>query len=217
MAELPRAPHLLLASASPRRRTLLAAAGYPLTLVRTDVTESEAPYLTASERVRFNARIKAAAGCRTVDPASSLTLVLGADTLVSLGAEILGKPASLGEAFRMVSSLAGRTHEVYTGVCLLRAGTGTGMGSVAGEFVERTAVTFRSLNADAIRAYLARIDPLDKAGGYAAQEHGADIIASVDGSWTNVLGLPMETLTTSLARLGVRPNGTLSGNFRAGC
>lgn len=192
-------PRLLLASASPRRRDLLQAAGYRFEVCPAPVNESAASFLTAVECVRLNARLKARAGLPP-SPGCPPTLVLAADTLVNLGSEALGKPRDMVEAFGMLSRLSGRTHEVFTGVCLWPTD-----GSRIVEFVERTAVTFRALDAPAIRAYLARINPLDKAGAYAAQEHGRDIIAAVDGSWTNVLGLPMETLGKLLALRGLRP------------
>lgn len=200
-------PRLCLASGSPRRRELLTAAGYPFELCAAPVTESVSGQLTAAELVRLNARRKARAGAKglpagMVGAAGSAAVVLGADTVVSLGETVLGKPRDRAEAFGMVSRLAGRTHEVLTGVCLLPVG---GEKLRAREWVERTAVTFRSLDARAIRAYLGRIDPLDKAGAYAAQEHGADIIAATEGSWTNVMGLPMESLGRELRALGVTP------------
>lgn len=194
------APRLFLASSSPRRRELLTTAGYRFEVCPALVDESVSGQLTAAELVRLNARRKARAGVGGLsgivpDPA----VVLGADTLVSLDDAVLGKPRDVAEAFGMLSRLAGRSHEVLTGVCLLPVG-GTGP---AREWVERTAVTFRPLDAGGIRAYLARINPLDKAGAYAAQEHGADIIAGTNGSWTNVMGLPMESLERELAALRV--------------
>ena len=100
----------------------------------------------------------------------------------------------------MLARLAGRSHQVYSGVCLALPAAGRTI-----QFVEETTVTFRDLTAADIRAYLRLIDPLDKAGGYAAQEHGERIIASTRGSWTNVLGLPMERLARVLAAFGIQP------------
>ena len=103
----------------------------------------------------------------------------------------------------MLGRLAGRTHQVWTGVCLDHATAGRVV-----SFVEETRVTFRALDAGEIAAYHRLIDPLDKAGAYAAQEHGEKIIAAVDGSWSNVMGLPMERLTEVLAReFSIRPSG----------
>lgn len=198
-------PRLFLASASPRRRELLTAAGYRFEVRPAPVTESASAQLTAAELVCLNARRKARVGSSGVRASSvpglpSFAVVLGADTLVSLDGAVLGKPRDRADAFAMLSRLAGRTHEVLTGVCLLPVGSG----NAPRAWVESTTVTFRALRADDIRAYLARIDPLDKAGAYAAQEHGAEIIAETTGSWSNVLGLPMESLSRELTALGIR-------------
>ncbi|MBV9656580.1 MAG: septum formation protein Maf [Verrucomicrobia bacterium] len=197
-------PALYLASASPRRRDLLGAAGFRFASLAVVVAESHALFLTVPELVLLNARRKgrAALAAHARDlPADAV--IVTADTLVALDGEALGKPRDHDEASGMLQRLAGRTHQVYTGVAFTRPSVGSHAQNAA--FIERTDVTFRPLDARAIRAYLARIDPLDKAGAYAAQEHGSDIIAATAGSWTNVLGLPMETLTAALARLGILP------------
>ena len=98
----------------------------------------------------------------------------------------------------MVSSLAGRTHQVCTGVALVNQGAG-----IDETFHVITNVTFKALTDDEVRAYLSKIDPLDKAGGYAAQEHGSLVLHAVEGSWTNVVGLPMDELGEHLARHGI--------------
>ncbi len=194
------APRLLLASGSPRRRELLTAAGYQFEVAPAPVEESVSGQLTAAELVRLNARRKARAGARLLSATAGPVVVLGADTLVSLEGAVLGKPRDLQEAFAMLARLVGRTHEVLTGVCLFSKGEAAGP---IREWVERTAVTFRQLDEKGIRAYLARINPLDKAGAYAAQEHGSDIVASTAGSWSNVVGLPMESVREALAGLGI--------------
>lgn len=196
------APRLLLASGSPRRRELLLAAGYRFEVGPAPVEESVSGQLTAAELVRLNARRKVRAGALFLPRAAPPTVVLGADTLVSLDGLVLGKPRDLEEAFTMLARLVGRTHEVITGVCLLPRGEGAGP---ARAWVERTAVTFCALDAGGIHAYLARINPLDKAGAYAAQEHGSSIIAATAGSWSNVVGLPMESVSKNLAELGMLP------------
>ena len=197
------APRLYLASGSPRRRELLANAGYRFELRPAPVTESASAQLTPVELVRLNARRKARAGVVQLGVNAPPGVVLGADTLVALENTALGKPRDMSEAFRMISRLAGRSHDVLTGVCLIPV---TGSSLPVREWVERTTVTFRALDPGAIRAYLTRIDPLDKAGAYAAQEHGADIIAATRGSWTNIMGLPMESLQQELAAFNVAPN-----------
>ncbi len=182
---------LVLASASPRRRDLLTAHGYEFVAAPAPIEESAAGWLSARELVLLNAGLKSAArrGWRTG------AVVLGVDTLVSLDGQTLGKPRDLAEAADMLARLAGRTHQVYTGVSLNHADGGRIV-----SFVEVTRVTFLPLTAPEIAAYHRLIDPLDKAGAYAAQEHGEHVIASLDGSWSNVMGLPMERLTDVLAR-----------------
>ena len=189
-------PRLVLASASPRRRDLLSVYGYDALVAPADVTESADPYLSVRECVLLNAVRKSAA--RGGWPAR--TFVLGVDTLVCLDGEALGKPADRAEAARMVARLGGRTHQVFTGVALRDAGTGR-----VRSFVDESRVSFLPLDAARIAAYHALINPLDKAGGYAAQEHGAKIISHLEGSWTNVMGLPMERLTLLLADRGIYP------------
>ena len=125
-------------------------------------------------------------------------IVLAADTLVALGPEPFGKPADLHEAAAMLRRLSGQTHEVHTAVWIEAP-----EGSVG--FVETTRVRFFELTDAAIADYLARINPLDKAGAYAAQECAERIIAAIEGSFTNVVGLPMERVETTLAELGIRP------------
>ena len=180
---------LVLASASPRRRQLLAEHGYEFTVAPADVEEVAPAHFTPREVVLWNARIKAVAIARDLPN----ELVLGVDTLVAFGGRIFGKPRDMEEAFAMASELNGRTHEVFSGVCLVRAATGEER-----TFAEVTRVHFRKLNDAQLRAYLARIGPLDKAGAYAAQDDRGDIIDRVEGSFTNVIGLPMESLAEAM-------------------
>ena len=182
-------PRLILASASPRRRQLLAEHGYNFTVAPADVEEIAPAHFTPREVVLWNARIKAVAVAREWPG----EIVLGVDTLVAFGGRIFGKPREMDEAFAMVSELNGRAHEVFSGVCLVRAATGEER-----TFVEMTCVHFHRLSAARLRAYLARIAPLDKAGAYAAQDDRGELIARVEGSFTNVIGLPMEALAESL-------------------
>ena len=181
---------LILASASPRRRALLAEHGYQFTVAPAAVTEVAPSHLTPAETVLWNARLKASAIARTQPDA----ILLGVDTLVALGSHLLGKPTDLDDAFAMLRTLNGIAHEVFTGVCLLAPARER-------SFVEVTRVHFhRRTDAD-LRAYLARIGPLDEAGAYAAQDDAGGMIARVEGSFTNVIGLPMKTLARELAAL----------------
>ncbi len=187
---------LILASQSPRRVDLLTEAGYAFQAIPADVEEAFDPKLSPPELTCENARLKAQA----IAPQYSNQTVLGADTLVYLDGQPLGKPVSLDEAVSMLTRLAGRTHQVCTGVALCREAP------VHDEsFHVITEVTFKSLTEPQIRAYLDQINPLDKAGGYAAQEHGSQVIEKVEGSWTNVVGLPMEAVAKALDALGVHP------------
>jgi septum formation protein len=182
-------PPLILASASPRRKELLAQMGLEFTVVRSDVPELEPEYLSPAETSEINAYRKARVAAKRFPD----RLVLGADTVVGLGAELFGKPRDAADAERMLAKLQGRTHQVVTGVCLvhLRAHRQR-------LFAVSTAVTFRELHAGQIRRYLARISPLDKAGGYAIQEEGDQIVKHIHGSYSNVVGLPVERLGEEL-------------------
>ncbi len=183
---------LILASGSPRRRDLLAEAGLAFEVCPANVEEIEDPGWGIEALVSQNARLK----CQAVAQEHPDAVVLGADTLVALDGEPLGKPTDLDHAFAMLSRMVGKTHEVCTGVCLHRHRP-----QYAVEFMERTLVTFKPLNASEIHSYLSLIDPLDKAGSYAAQDYGERIIERTEGSWTNVVGLPMERLLEHLRGL----------------
>lgn len=189
------APPLVLASASPRRQTLLRQCGVQFDVVPPGVAELDPEHLTLPELCLLNAHRKA----RTVAKRFPDRLVLGADTLVALGARRFGKPRDFAEAVRMLSELAGQTHEVVTGVCLLAL-----RDHRERLFAETTRVTFRPLREDEIRAYLTAINPLDKAGAYAIQEQGDRLVADLDGSYANVVGLPVERVLAEL-RAWTRP------------
>ena len=185
-------PPLVLASRSPRRRELLVAAGAKdVKIAASDVEESSDASQGLVALVLNNARAKA------TDIAAQFpkSIVLGADTLVWLDGAALGKPSGLGEARQMLARLSGRVHEVCTGVHLVRIEPHLQI-----EFHETTRVRFRPLEAAAIDAYLDKVDVLDKAGAYALQEHGDLIIESVEGSRSNVVGLPVERTLAALRR-----------------
>ena len=180
---------LILASASPRRRHLLHKHGYNFRVAPAEVTEIMSPHLSPGEITIFNARIKAHAIARNQPRA----IVLGVDTVVAFEGEVLGKPATMDAAFAMVKRLNGKTHDVYSGVWLRHEQSGRERG-----FIDITRVHFRELTDAQLHTYLARIGPLDKAGSYAAQEDRGELIDSIEGSFTNVIGLPMEALATAL-------------------
>lgn len=183
-------PPLILASNSPRRSELLRGMGVKFSVVPSAAQEVHSEQLTVSEMAQLNAYRKA----RAVAKRFPDSLVLGADTLVALETTVFGKPADLADACRMLKQLQGRTHSVVTGVCLLHLREHR-----QSLFAERTAVTFRQLDTRQIQAYLAGINPLDKAGAYAIQEGGEKIVGNVIGSFSNVIGLPVERLSAELA------------------
>ena len=182
-------PSLVLASASPRRRRLLVKHGYSIAVFPAEIEEITPAHLSPGEIVLWNARAKA----RAVAPREPKAIVLGVDTLVSFEGTVFGKPAHLEEAYEMLRGLNGKTHEVYSGVWCVHWQTGRERG-----FVEITRVHFHRRSEKELRAYLNRIGPLDKAGAYAAQDDRGEMIRAVEGSFSNVVGLPMERLETEL-------------------
>jgi len=186
-------PPLILASASPRRAELLRQLRLDFQIVPSDAKEIFDEQLSPLELCQLNAHLKA----RTVAKKKPNSLVLGADTLVFLDGEIMGKPASRADAQRMLARLQGQTHQVVTGVSLIHL-----RAHRESMFATSTDVTFRSLTAGQINDYIAKVNPLDKAGAYAIQEHGDMIISEIFGSYSNVVGLPVEMLGEELASWG---------------
>jgi septum formation protein len=196
-----RRPQLVLASGSPRRRKLLADAGFEYLVVVPEISEVISAEITLREATSWNALRKGLAVARL----RPNDIVLAADTLVALDGHVLGKPANRADAARILRLLSGRTHEVTTGVFVahLRAGRSE-------TFCVTSQVAFKKLSDRMIQDYLARIDPLDKAGGYAAQGKGRMIISQISGSRSNVIGLPLEKTRTALKRFGLRPRSRRS-------
>lgn len=181
-------PSLVLASTSPRRRSLLAEHGFQFEVVSPPGVDEIAPdYLSPGETVLANGRAKA----RAVSALRPDALVIGVDTEVFFEGRVLGKPADMDDAFAMISRLNGRVHEVYSGVWMQGPTEGRGL-------IEVTRVHFHRRTNDELRRYLDRIHPLDKAGSYAAQDDQGEMIARVEGSYSNVVGLPMERLVEEL-------------------
>jgi septum formation protein len=184
---------VILASASPRRRELLALVGIPHDVRPADIDESlhenEAPAVYA-ERL---ARAKASA-FPTSDDA---TITIGSDTIVVIDDRVLGKPRDEAQAAEMLRSLSGRTHTVYTAVAVRR-------GARIASAVEHVAVTFRPLTDEAIASYIATREPMDKAGAYGIQGFGATIVQRIDGDYFAVMGLPLGALVELLEQVGVR-------------
>lgn len=183
-------PPVILASASPRRAELLRQLALKFEILPSDATEVAHEHLTPLEICQLNAHRKARAVAKKIPDA----LVLGADTLVFLDGQVMGKPATRAEAGRMLAQLQGRMHQVVTGVSLTHL-----RGHRERLFAASTDVTFRPLDQKQILDYLNKINPLDKAGAYAIQEHGDKIVAEISGSYSNVVGLPLEQLRAELS------------------
>ncbi len=186
---------LALASGSPRRIELLSTLGLNYIVVNHGIDEMTIEGESPEAQVRRLARAKAAhASKRAPD-----LWILGADTIVVIDGNILGKPQDEQEARSMLASLAGRTHEVFTGYALVRA-------SAPGKSRQRqvrSRVHIRSLSDDEIAAYVKTGEPMDKAGAYAIQGIGAAIVEWIEGSYTNVVGLPVCELAQDLKELGI--------------
>ncbi len=185
-------PPVILASASPRRSQLLASMDIEFEVVPSHVEELIDGYDFIPDLCEANARIKA-------EPIADMhpeCLVIAADTMVYLEDTLYGKPTDIDDAHRMLTRLQGRTHQVTTGVSLIYHNE-----EISKSFSVITNVTFLSLDAGQISEYLAKIDPLDKAGGYAIQEHKQMIAKRVSGSVSNVVGLPVERLKEELNNL----------------
>jgi septum formation protein len=187
-------PRLVLGSASPRRAVLLQRLGVDFDVRASDVTETVLAGEPAEAFVRRAAREKGAEVAR----ASGGAWVLSADTIVVVDDAVLGKPVDPADARRMLQRLSGRTHAVLTAVALTAAG-----GELAAELLVRTVVEFRVLTEVEIGANIASGEPFDKAGAYAIQGGAAGFVARVEGSYTNVVGLPLDEVRDLLARHGL--------------
>lgn len=176
-------PRLVLASASPRRAELLRAAGFTFDVDPPSVDETRRPGEPADRYCERLAREKAAA----VAGRAGERVVVAADTVVAVGAEVFGKPVDALDATRMLEALAGRRHQVLTGVAVAAGG------HVACA-VERTEVEFTPLTAEEVAWYVASGEPMDKAGAYAIQGLASLFVARIDGSYSNVVGLPVATV-----------------------
>jgi septum formation protein len=188
-----RLPQIILASQSPRRRQLLETLGLPYRVEVPKDEEEEASPATVEEVTLRNSHRKATACLKLVkDPTD---IIIGADTLVVLGEEVLGKPVDRNMARATLQKLSGQTHQVITAVTLLSPKFGTRQLPVFSR------VTFRTLNPSEIENYISTREPYDKAGAYAVQGLGALFIGHIEGSYTNVMGLPIEALLLELAEL----------------
>ncbi|MGB5422115.1 MAG: Maf family protein [Desulfobacterales bacterium] len=182
MPETDTDPRLILASKSPRRRYLLKQAGLAFTVIPGNFDESTVPMSSPPEYVRKLAEAKAIDIARQY-PSS---WVIGADTMVSIGDRILGKPVSDSDARDMLQRLSDRIHQVYTGYCICRRSENRLYSDTV-----KTDVRFKALTPDEIAWYIQTREPFDKAGAYAIQGLGTFLVKSINGSYTNVVGLPI--------------------------
>ena len=182
----------MLASTSPRRKTLLETLGRPFTVIPPTFEENSSSLAAAEEALHF-ATLKA----QSVAAACHGGLVIGADTLIDLDGVKIGKPRDAKDARDILTRLSGRAHTVITAVVLLNTITGT-----LQSYIGRTTVTFRTLNSDEINTYVATGEPMGKAGAYAIQENGRRFVTSIDGDEEVVIGLPLAPLRLWLGLKG---------------
>jgi len=188
---LPQHSPIILASASPRRQNLLRNAGIEFEIWPADI--SEVP--RADETPVGFAKRMAQEKTQAVLARFPDRVILAADTVVAVGGEVLGKPVDADDAIRMLRLLSGRTHEVTTGVCVANEGAEEVQS-------ETTAVEFREISENEIRAYVATGEPMDKAGAYAIQGGAAKWVIKAEGDYNNVVGLPVDLVLRVLGGLG---------------
>jgi septum formation protein len=192
----------ILASASPRRVELLTNLGLTLTVLPSGADETYWPGEKPVDHVRRIAQAKA----QVVAEEHPEAWVLGADTIVVIDGEVLGKPKNQADARRMLRLLSGRKHDVYTGFTVIRKSA-----SLLCRKTVRSVVEFRSIDADELTWYVNTDEPYDKAGGYAVQEKGGLFVRRIRGSYSNVIGLPVSEVFEVLKAIGaVRFNGSKS-------
>lgn len=182
---------LLLASASPRRRELMNYTGIPFEAVSLEVDETCDG--TGAQRVAELAKRKAIAAAQRFPGRT----VLAADTLVQINEQVLGKPQNHDEAEKMLTMLSGQWHQVFTGVCLIDQ-------DICRTEVDETKVLFSCLTPEMIQAYIASGEPMDKAGAYAVQGRGGLFVEALQGSYSNVIGLPLALVRRMLEDAGIK-------------
>jgi septum formation protein len=200
-------PLLLLASNSPRRRQLLALGGWMFGLDISDVDETRLPAEAPADYVRRLAEAKARA---VLLRAREEHIIIGADTAVVIDGDVLGKPADEQEARQMLTRLRGCTHQVFTGISVLRASDGNLWTEVV-----ITDVPMRPYSDDEIERYIESGDPMDKAGAYGIQNPDFQPVASMAGCYASVMGLPLCSLSVLLRQAGVAPRADVARNCQA--
>ena len=192
-------PEIILASASPRRAALLNQIRLPFRTHPSALGDDDEPQRVGEHAEAYACRL-ALAKAREVAAALKQGLVIGADTVVTCDGQLLGKPRDRDEAQAFLLSLAGRTHQVITGVAVVEAATGRAEVDAA-----VTGVTMRPFDAEEAALYVATGEPMDKAGAYGIQERGALLVEGIQGDYFNVVGLPLALLAALLRRFGVEP------------
>ncbi len=184
---------IYLASTSPRRKFLLEQAGLKFSTLSPSIDEETRRGELPQKYVERLATEKARVAAEKITHDNYV--IIAGDTTVVLGKKIIGKPLDVQDAFKILKSLSGKTHFVYSGICVL---VRDGKKTTSSRKVVKTAVTFAKLTDETIRQYIATGEPMDKAGAYGAQERGAVFVKKINGSWTNVVGLPMVELMEML-------------------
>lgn len=185
---------IILASASPRREQILKAIQIPIEIAPSGIEEPQCHGDSATDYVKMLAQMKARALTHRFDHG----LIIGADTVVVIDGEIIGKPDNLDMARQILTRLSGRWHEVLTGVCLIRRETNQQLSDC-----QTTRVKFARLQPDELEWYLATEEPLNKAGAYAIQGFGSLLIERIEGDYLNVVGLPLQLVYRLALRLGI--------------
>lgn len=183
----------IVASGSPRRKELLSNSGFEFEVIPSDADETLEEGTHAFDAVEELSKRKAL----SVSKKNPGAVVLGCDTVVSLGGKILGKPHNEAEAFSMLSSLSGKEHEVFTGVFVTD-------GEKSESFVSCTKVEFYPLSKETIESYIATKEPMDKAGAYGIQGFGSVLVKKIDGDYFTVMGLPINECARVLSRFGIK-------------
>jgi MAF protein len=190
--------NLVLASNSPRRKQLLALGNWTFKVIVSDIDESQ---LAAEKPAQYVLRLAREKTLAVAQKVSRESIIIGSDTSVIDGDEILGKPKDAEEAVRMLRQLRGRTHQVYTGIAIHRASDGTMLTELS-----ITNVPMRAYSDEEITRYVGTGDPLDKAGAYAIQHPDFQPVESMSGCYAGVMGLPMCHVVRALKKLGVHPD-----------
>lgn len=183
--------HLILASTSPRRREILALLGLPFEVIAPDFAETVSAHLSIEDEVLAFAVGKA----RSVAHHHPQALVIGSDTMIFLDGAKIGKPADAGDAKRILRLLSGKTHLIYTSVAILDGGGGEGL-----QMMSKVSVDMHPYDENAIDAYLACNESMDKAGAYSIQGEGSKLIAAIDGDFLAAVGMPLRPIADYLRR-----------------